>query len=118
MTITAEQLEKYSQEEKEEVYNKICADLALVAPLIAAVEEVGYADKKWGGIQHDGKEESIASMIIFMEKCLADAKKELWGGEFRDARSLDNIRKVAGLALATMRAFGTVRRGDMPRQEG
>lgn len=72
--------------------------------------ERDHQDKKWGSIGDHPHE--VGSWILIMESLLADARKA-WQSATGDRDALDEIRKVAGTAVACMEQHGVPTRSEM-----
>ena len=70
---------------------------------VAIEKERDYQDAKWGGLEHD-RQHGVADWLLMMEQRLAAAKH---GGP---QEGLDELRKVAAMAVACMEAHGLVPR--------
>ena len=56
-----------------------------------------FQDERWGTVREHPHE--VGSWILIMEKLLADAR-EAWAGSAGDIKALEEIRKVAAVAVA------------------
>ena len=72
--------------------------------------ERDHQDKKWGSIEAHPHE--VGSWILIMESLLCDARKA-WQSAHGDRDALDEIRKVAGTAVACMEQHGVPTRAEM-----
>lgn len=70
--------------------------------------ERDFQDARWGTVEQHPHE--VGSWILIMEKLLADAR-EAWAGNAGDAKALDEIRKVAAVAVACGEQHGLPSRG-------
>lgn len=73
----------------------------------AIVAERHYQDRKWGTIQEHPLE--VSAWLIVMRKLLNDAEAA-WCWQRGDVGALDEIRKVAAVAVACMEQHGVVLR--------
>lgn len=70
----------------------------------AAIDsERRFQDQRWGTIEQHPHE--VGSWILIMEKLLADARSA-WAGSCGDIKALDEIRKVAAVAVACGEQYG------------
>ncbi len=53
-----------------------------------------------------------AELILYMEKCLADARTEVYRGTTGAKQCLKHVRRVAALAVYCMELHGAPRRED------
>lgn len=84
------------------------SDYATIKEVFTAIEsERDYQDDKWGLEDTHSLEE----WVLYMEDYLSKARSALVDAE-DDVEALENIRKVAGLAVAAMQDHGA------PQREG
>ena len=77
----------------------------------AITEERDHQDRKWGTVEDHPHE--VGSWLTIMDQLLEDAKRA-WMSRRGDHGALDEIRKVAAVAVACMDQHGPVRRSTPP----
>lgn len=77
----------------------------------AIAEERDHQDRKWGTVEEHPHE--VGSWLTIMDQLLEDAKRA-WMSQPGDHGALDEIRKVAAVAVACMDQHGPVRRSTPP----
>ena len=75
----------------------------------AIVAERHYQDRKWGATQEHPHE--VGAWLTVIRKLIADADAA-WCGQRGDVGALDEIRKIAAVAVACMEQHGTVLRQE------